>query len=50
MSLPQVIALAAAAKVGRAPWPARDALVPLLEAKRKPQYVSHTKRCQTVPT
>ncbi len=40
----------AAAEVGRAPWPARDALVTLLEAGRKPQCASHTKRCQTVPT
>ncbi len=40
----------AAAQVGRAPWPARDALVPLQEAKRKPQCASHTKRCQTVRT
>ena len=35
MCLTQIITTAAA-QVGRAPWPARDALVPLLEAKRKP--------------
>ncbi len=38
------------APMGRAPWPARDALVTLLEAGRKPQCASRTKRCQTVPT
>ena len=38
-----------AAEVGRAPWPARDALFTLLEVGGKPQCASHTKRCQTVP-
>ncbi len=37
-------------QVGRAPWPARDAFVPLLEAGRRRQCASHTKRCETVPT
>ena len=49
MCLTQLITKAAA-KVGRAPWLARDALVTLLEAGRKPQCASRTKRCQTVPT
>ncbi len=35
MCLTQIITTAVA-QVGRAPWPARDAHVPLLEAKRKP--------------
>ncbi len=37
------------AQVGRDPWPARDAFVPLLEAGRRRQCASHTKRCETVP-
>ena len=36
--------------VGRSPWTARDAFVPLLEAGRRRQCASHTKRCETVPT
>ena len=48
MYFTQVITTAVA-QVGRAPWPARNALVPLLEAGRGPQCASHTKHCQTVP-
>ena len=44
MCFTQVITLAAA-QVGRAPWPAWDALVPLLEAAQRPQCASHTTRC-----
>ncbi len=48
MCLTQIVTTAAA-EVGRAPWPARDAHVPLLEAGRMPQSANQTKRCQTVP-
>ena len=49
MCFTQVITTATA-QVGRSPWTERDAFVPLLEAGRRRQCASHTKRCETVPT